>query len=750
MHPKIAFPGDFAPLFEQLSAPLYDVAICEDARRAGDGEVDCRGGVTIVTENVDALYADVLLDDLRDFLTIAMNLRITDDGYPIRLRCGVDIDCPEDVGEAHRIAVTNDGCDLSAADLDGLRRAVFRLEDEMRLRRAPLLPIGDETRWTTVGPRIIRSPVAAYRWLSGWELEDDHDYYPDPYLNRLAHSGINGIWITGLLRNMVASATIPELGPPAHRLDKLQALVARAARYGISVYLFCIEPRALSEGHPAAIAHPEIVGSRGALCTSEPVVLEYVRETMRVLFTEVPDLAGVINIFNGERMTTCWRNDESVRDCPRCRVRPQAEVLGATLNAFMDGIRDASATAELLAWTYMMDPKTHSMTTLPIAPMLDVLRQSRDDITWLGNFEHGGVKELCGREVEVHEYALSYVGPSENFADLAREAVAEGRRVYAKIQIGASYELATVPHIPAPGIVWEKFAGMTAHGATGTMLGWIPGGFPSPMLKAVGEATFEPRLPKDRFLNRLAAIEWGEASAETVVTAWEQFAAAWQQYPFNNAVLYRGPITRGPTYHLHLEREARLATPYNWGMNRKRVLQPFEDRVDRWLGPYTVAEIVESFRGMAASWQDAVALLPEPRDDAQRRQAAVAAACCLHFLAAAGVYEFYALRNQLLERHVSEHAALLTSMKAIGEESIRIAEEMAALQRTEPAIGHHPEMYTFTYNASSLAEKVAAVRDVLTVLDGWLENGIDVDILRCTVEDAELAGPGRLPDRWGD
>ena len=47
-------------------------------------------------------------------------------------------------------------------------------------------------------------------------------------------------------------------------------------------------------------------------------------------------------------------------------------------------------------------------------------------------------------------------------------------------------------------------------------------------------------------------------------------------------------------------------------------------------------------------------------------------------------------------------------------------------------------------------EKAAAVRDVLTVLDGWLENGIDVDILRCTVEDAKLAGPGRLPDRWGD
>jgi hypothetical protein len=67
--------------------------------------------------------------------------------------------------------------------------------------------------------------------------------YPGEYLKRLSHYGINGLWIPGLLRNLVASKVIPEVGPREHRLDKLKAIVAKAARYGIRIYFFCMEPR---------------------------------------------------------------------------------------------------------------------------------------------------------------------------------------------------------------------------------------------------------------------------------------------------------------------------------------------------------------------------------------------------------------------------------------------------------------------------------------------------------------------------
>lgn len=753
MHPKIAFPGELAPLVQELARPLYDRSRRDSRRTANaETEVALADGYALDAADFEGeKHLDVLLEDLRQFMGVAMEAREAPAGFPIRLARGDVAPCPDDAGEAHRVRTTPDGCEILAPDLAGLRRGVFWLEDEMLLRRAPILPLGERTRWTRIGPRISRSPIAPYRWLSGWELEDENDYYPDAYLNRLAHCGVNGVWVAGLLRNLVASRTIPELGPNTHQLAKLNQLIQKTAPYGIKVYLFCIEPRALPGWHPAGRAHPEIVGAHGSLCPSTPLVLDYVREVMRALFTEAPGLGGIINIFNSERATTCWLNEDRVQDCPRCRARPQAEVLGETLNAFMQGIRDASETAQLLAWTYMMDPKTHSMTTLPIEPMLKVMRESRPDVVWLGNFEHGGVKELCGKPAEVHEYSLSYVGPSDNFRDLARAAQATGRRVYAKLQVGTSYELATVPHIPVPGIVYDKFAAMGDLGATGTMLGWIPGGFPGPMLKAAGEAAFEPRPPKAEFLNRLAGITWGETHADRVASAWERFAEAWQDYPFNNAVLYFSPLTRGPAYQLHLEREPRLAKPYNWGFERTRKPQPFEDQVERWLGPYSAEEIIHSFRDMAARWHDALsdlqAALPEAgADDDLAKQVAVAAAIRLQYLAAADAYEFYSLRDRLLEAAEDERPPILSRIRAVAEQNVRVAEEMKALLAVDPAIGFQSEIYTYSYSAAMLDEKIRQVQEMLGTLAQWEQTGVEAEVLDRTVEEAEQRGP----DRWGD
>ena len=757
MHPKIVFPGELAPLIQELARPLYEGSQREAGRLPDpESEVSLAGGYRLdAADFAGERHLDVLLEDLRQFMAVAMEVRETADGYPVRLTRGEVPGSPPGSSEQHGLRVSPESCEVVAPDLDGLRRGVFRLQDEMRLRRSPILPLGETIRWAHIGPRISRSPIAPYRWLSGWELEDDNDYYPDAYLCRLAHCGVNGIWVTGLLRNLVASKTIPELGPETHRLDKLNELIARAARYGIRVYLFCIEPRALPGSHPARLAHPEIVGAHGSPCPSRPVVLEYVREVMRELFTEAPDLAGIINIFNSERATTCWLNEDYAQDCPRCRERPQAEVLGETLSAFMEGIREASSTAEFLAWTYMMDPKTHSMTTLPIEPMLKVMRESRPDIVWLGNFEHGGVKELCGKRIEVHEYSLSYVGPSQNFTDLASEARATGRRVFAKLQVSTSYELATVPHVPVPGIVYDKFAAMDEHGARGTMLGWIPGGFPGPMLKAAGEAAFHPRPPKQEFLRRLAAITWGEKQASQVASAWDVFADAWQDYPFNNAVLYFSPLTRGPAYQYHLEREPRLAKPYNWGYERTRKPQPFEDHVERWLGPYSVEEIVQSFRRMADNWLDGLRKLEAALGEAGsgrdlEKQVAVAAAIRLQYLAAADGYEFYSLRDGLRGASEAEHPALLRRMREVAEQSIGVAEEMKQLMSVDPAIGYQSEIFTYSYSVPLLAEKIVQVRDLLNTLTQWEQTGVDAEVLERTVEEAERLRPDRCPDRWGD
>jgi len=756
MHPKIVYPGELAPVLEELRRPRHS-EVLRDSSRSADSQSEVALGTSFTIDSgdfADESHLSTLLDDLRLFLSHSMQVTEADDGYVIRLRRGKPTDSPDDVYESHSIDVQGDACEIVAADMDALRRAVFWLEDEMLARRAAILPRGKTARWTRIKTRISRCPIAPYRWLSGWELDenDQNDYYPDAYLQRLSACGVNGLWVPGLLRIMIASQTIPEMGPESHRLERLKSLVAKAAKYGIRIYLFCIEPRALGDGHPAALAHPEILGPRDSLCTSQPIVREYIREIMRTLFTEVPDLAGVINIFNGERTTNCVLNDEYAAQCPRCSKRPRNEVLAETLDAFLEGIREVSPTAEFMGWTYMMGTLTE---TRPIAPMLDVMNRSRSDVIWLGNFEHGSTKELCGKTVHVHEYSLSCVGPSEYFVDLAKEARASGRQIYAKLQIGTSFELSSVPHIPVPGVVYDKFQAAQELGVTGTMLGWIPGGFPGPMLKAAGEAAFEPLPDKDTFLKRIAAIDWGESPAQGVAEAWNQFGDIWQLYPFDNSVLYWGPLTRGASYQLHLEREPRLAKPYNWGLERTRKVQPFEDQYERWLGQYTLDEIVTSLRNMADQWLPSLEKLQaglngQPDRERLQREVAVATVIRLQCLTAANVYEFYSLRDQLREADPADHPALLKQIHEVVSSDLEIAKQVRQLITVEPIIGFQSEIYAYSFSIPLIDEKILQVQDVLKTIEQWQQHGVDKAILDRTVEEAEGLRPDRMPDYWGD
>ncbi len=755
MHPKLDFPGKLKPIFEDLATPMHARSHRNPERLCREGEVSLEAGFRLDLSAFEGEpHLGLLLDDFRTFMTTVMETAEAADGYAIRVRRERPATSPKGAREAHRLAIAEDGCLIQAEDMDALRRALYRLQDEMLLRRAPVLPVGDETRWTTIATRIIRSPIAPYRWWSGWELDDDpNDYYPDAYLNRLAHAGINGLWIPGLLRKLVASTCIPELGPREHRLEKLKAVVAKAARYGIRIYLFCIEPRALPKGHPALVAHPEITGAGNTLCSSQPLVREYIREVMQSLFTEVPELAGIINIFCGERPTTCyWRDEEFAAQCPTCSQRSQGEVLAESLNAFMDGIRAAGSQADVMAWTYFIGKNREAS---PIAPMLEVMKRTDPRVIWLGNFEHGGEKELCGKQVRIHEYSLSYLGPSSDFVAMAKAAIESGRTIHAKLQIGTSYELSSVPYIPAPGIEYEKIRIATELGVTGSMMTWIPGGFPSPMLKAAGEAVFEPRLPHDAFLRRIAAIYWGEATAAGVAASWKIFDEAWQRYPFAHAGLYWGPITRGPAYQLHLEREARLAKPYNFGFTRKREPQPWEDNISRWLGPFTPDELAGAFRDMAERWQGGLAKLDAARelagaDSELDRQVAVAAAIRLHAVSAANVFEFYSLRDSLLEAAPSDHPAIVARMSAVARDDVQAAKAMLELLAREPRLGFETEIFDYSYTRPLLAEKILQVQEMLPILARWEANGIEPEILRRTVEEADLLRPDRDPDRWGD
>ncbi len=744
-HPRIA------EIFRDLAAPLHATLIRDPSRSSKEGEADLSRGCSLEIDRTVAGDLAAAADDFRRFLSVSMGLRPETSAYRLRLRRGPAEGCPANAPEAFHMRIGASDGTVVARDADGLRRALVHLEDEMAICRGPFLPLGPVSRWAEVEDRITHSPVAPYRWLSGWELEQDGDYYPDEYLNKLVHCGMNGIWVAGLLSRLVATKSLPELGPPEHRLERLRKLTDRARRYGIRVFLFCVEPRSMPRDHPVFAAHPEIRGAGGqCLCTSTPLVREYIREVMRELFAAAPGLAGVINIYKGERTTTCWTNEKLAESCPRCRTRPQVEVLTEDLNCFQEGIRQSSRTAKFLAWGYSGNRATD------FRPFLARLNP---EVAWLGNFEHDGEKQVHGRRVEVHEYSLSAVGPSASFAAVARSMAEAGRTAYAKLQVGNSYELSSVPYIPVPATVYDKVVAMRELKVRGSMMSWIIGGYPSMQLKVAGEACFSPMRSRDETLERAAAIRWGSGAAPRVAAAWKRFSEAFQLYLCTINAFYFGPITRCPAYHLHLEKELQTARPYNWGLTRERVRQPFEDQVARWTPPFTAKELMDSFREMAGLWNEGLsqleaAMAGQPNLPELKREYAVAAAARIQFLSMANVIEFYTLRDRLRDAAAADQAPLVARLREVVADDIELARQMQPHTELDCTIGFESEIYDYSYSPALLEEKIRHDSRTLETLTKWKHSGVEPEVLARTLP-APPPAPPHPPDwrewlKWGD
>ena len=168
---------------------------------------------------LDTAYAD-----LRLFMKVA-EISEDENGTPIRTLLS-DTDCRE----AYRITVTNDGVTLESGDTEGIRRALIYLEDEMLRREGAFLPLGVIERKPFIRARISRCFFAPPSHASNEgmvnELADDIDYYPDEYLNRLAHDGVNGLWLGASFHDILKSDVIPECGADSERrLKKLSSYI---------------------------------------------------------------------------------------------------------------------------------------------------------------------------------------------------------------------------------------------------------------------------------------------------------------------------------------------------------------------------------------------------------------------------------------------------------------------------------------------------------------------------------------------
>lgn len=274
---------------EELKKPLH-TKISWDRKEKTVTEADLSKGVSLHFEFQDSEQVlETSSEDFRSFLK-AGNISVDGNFKIITERVQTD------EFESYRVEITSDFCRIQANDTEGIRRGLIFVEDEMLRSGGPFLPWKIFKRKPVIKTRISRcffSPIGRPP-KNRDELLDDVEYYPDEYLNRLAHEGINGLWLTIKFKDLCTSGLFSEHGQDAERrLEKLSKTVEKCRKYGIKIYLFCIEPRGFGNipEHflplKYAKAHPEITGhkfewetgiSQYYFCTSSEKGQKYIKD----------------------------------------------------------------------------------------------------------------------------------------------------------------------------------------------------------------------------------------------------------------------------------------------------------------------------------------------------------------------------------------------------------------------------------------------------------------------------------------
>jgi len=627
------------------------------------------------------------------------------------------------VHEQCTLVVTPEGGTLTAADTEGIRRGLVFIEDEMLRRGGPFLPLGTMTRTPVVRTRISRcfyGPINRPPKLRD-ELTDDVDYYPEEYLNRLAHEGVNVLWMTVNWYELIPSRIIPEYGQNAGpRLEKLRRTVARCARYGIRIYPFCIEPAGFTRQSPevqaAAKAHPELIGHNKSFCTSTEKGQAYVVEAVRTLFELVPGLGGMIVIPVGERQTHCYSGGipdagswPTPNNCPRCQHRQPWEVLADTLATMRRGMDAAAPEAELVAWPYGQFIGWGAEKTIEAAGHIP------PGVILQHNFETGGANKQLGKWRPTWDYWLSYVGPSEVFRRSAEAARAHGTRTSAKLQVGCSHEVATTQVVPAPGLLYRKYREMRQLGVSSAMHSWYFGTYPSLMTRAAGDLSFDPFPRSSRqFLLSLAQRDWGQHAAQ-VAEAWRWFERGYSNYPTSHIFGYFGPMHDGPAWPLYLV-PRRLPLAPTWQIGYPPSGDYLADCVTN---GFTLNEIVTLCRRMTEYWDRGVQTLQRLKrhfaDQSERlKDLGIAIALGLQFRSGYHILRFYQLRERLAEaKSPAVKQRLLREMKALVRAEIKVSEELLPLAETDSRLGFHSEAEGYKYHPALLRWRIEQLRQLL-------------------------------------
>jgi len=542
--------------------------------------------------------------------------------------------------------------------------------------------------------RYVFSYFADY----GAPLEDPEvGSFPEGLLQKLQRQGVNGVWLHVVLRTLAKDPKYPEFGDGCEaRMANLRTLVARAAKYGIKVYLYLNEPR----GMPAAFfekdsarmalrgVHAAAEG-RYALCTSSPEVRRWLADSVESVFRAAPGLGGIFTITASENLTSCASHYREA-ECPRCRGRDWSEMIAEVNRTMIDGMRRAAPKAKAFVWNWSWDGKSlfRPRTIGQQDRILSLL--PKDGVYLMTTSEVGTPFTRGGITNEVNEYSISVPGPSDESRRVWKAARGQGLKTAAKVQASVTWELAPFPYVPAMDLVAEHAVNLAKEGVEAVMLSWTLGSAPAPNLGVFGRLRRNDTV--DSVLDRIAAETYGVKCAPLARKAWTEYSRGYAEYPFDLWALYRGPQQWGPANPLY-------ARPT--GYRASMVGFPFDD-LDRWRSLYPtdvwisqMDKVADGFERGSAEFAKLVDALSGGRKNAAARELSMFRAEGLHFRSCANQGRFVLARNR----------GDAAGMKAAAKVEKAAAKALLECDRADSRIGYECSNHYY-YIPADIVEKI--------------------------------------------
>ena len=521
-------------------------------------------------------------------------------------------------------------------------------------------------------------------------IEDSESYFPDSLFREYQKNGITGVWLHGVL-----AALSPYPFDPTQsdkyllRRKNLTILTERAARYGIKVYLYLNEPRALPEDKLGNYVH--LSGRRAdglvSLCFEQQEVRDYLHTAVKDLLTAVPGLGGFVTITMSESATHCNSMGKASCNCPVCRDIPEEVSSAAVNNVIMQAIRDAGTGAKLFAFLWGWSDHM-GWTDEQVAHGISLLDP---EIITTVTSEYGCTTDIGGVKSKVVDYSLPNYGPSPLAKLSYRESKKRGGRTCAKIQVNNSWECSATPYLPVFDLIYRHLAALDEVDVHDYMLTWTLGGYPSPMLdlvRAFAEA------PKSFSLDAWYERHYGNDAAR-VHDAVRYFSEGLSEYPHSVRPLYDGPKTLGP---------ANLWSLYPSENASTMVCYAFDD-YERWIDPFPYEIYVSQFEKLTKKWEAGLRMLEGVTETPLVRELRIyAEAAYVHFKA-----DLLHTRFSHDKRDVNTYRDALLSTLAQERE---IVERGIRLWEASPFVGYEASNHYY-YNDRNLIEKLLEV-DAIT------------------------------------